>query len=141
MYQRLIASWNRRNAKEFASQFADDCICIGYDGSEMHGRSLVETQLEQIFKGYMTAKYVTIVREVKEIGDNTMLLHALVGMVTPNSSKVDPGKNAVQIMIAQFKNNTGRIILFQNTPAQYHGRPEALHELTQSLQQLADRQP
>jgi hypothetical protein len=32
----------------------------------------------------------------------------------------------------------GRIVLFQNTPAQFHGRPELVEEMTRELQAVAD---
>jgi hypothetical protein len=31
-----------------------------------------------------------------------------------------------------------RIVLFQNTPAQFHGRPSLVEEMTRELQAVAD---
>ena len=40
--------------------------------------------------------------------------------LVPGQSEPNPATNAVQSLVAA----DGRIVLFQNTPAQYHGRPE-----------------
>ena len=41
-YDQLINAWNNRDASTFSNLFTDDAICIGFDGSEMHGKRLAE---------------------------------------------------------------------------------------------------
>ena len=77
-------------------------------------------------------------REVKSLDDHAVLVRAHVGMIPPNGRKIDPSKNAVQAMIACVSETGLAISLFQNTPAQYHGRPEAVEALTDELQRAAD---
>jgi uncharacterized protein (TIGR02246 family) len=139
LYHQLINAWNSRDASAFANLFAYDGVCIGYDGSEMHGREEISTSLAAIFKNHPTAKYVSIVREVKLLGGDLCLVRAHVGMLPPGKTTVDSTKDAIQVMIVRADKQAGLIILFQNTPAQYHGRPEVLGKLTQELQAIADK--
>jgi hypothetical protein len=57
-------------------------------------------------------------------------------MVPPGEKKVKPERNAAQSLIAVKENETWKIALFQNTPAQYHGRPEVSQALTNELNAL-----
>jgi uncharacterized protein (TIGR02246 family) len=139
LYNQLIEAWNHRDAGKFSKLFSEASICIGFDGSEMNGRSAIFSQLSEIFANHPTARYVTIIRETKMLANDVVLVRAHVGMIPPNGHKIDSSKNAIQILIARILDNTQEIISFQNTPAQYHGRPEAQIELTAELQKVADR--
>ncbi|MEJ1237356.1 SgcJ/EcaC family oxidoreductase [Chryseolinea sp. T2] len=138
LYQRLIEAWNKRDASAFSECFADDSICIGFDGSEMAGKATILKQLSQIFNDHKTATYVTIVRDVKMLTDDVFLLHAQVGMIQPGKSTIEPSMNAIQLMVAADHQGVAKISSFQNTPAQYHGRPEMQKQLTEELQKVAD---
>jgi uncharacterized protein (TIGR02246 family) len=136
LYQQLIHSWNKQNAKVFASLFAAEAICIGFDGSQLIGRKEIESALTQIFQDHPTASYLYIIREVKPVAEKVYLLHSNVGMVPPGKTDIDPSKNAVQCMIARNQNDKLEIMLFQNTPAQFHGRPELTEALNKELRAL-----
>jgi len=138
LYRQLIDAWNNRDASAFGALFADDGICIGYDGSEMLGKQVISASLTTIFKDHATAKYVSVIRDTKILDDIFLLVHANVGMLPPGKSTIDKSKNAIQLMLAHIRNGAPRIVLFQNTPAQYHGRPAMQEKLTRELQQVAD---
>ena len=72
-------------------------------------------------------------REVRLVRDGVAILRAVVGMVPPGKTDINPAVNAVQSIVAVRENGAWRIALFQNTPAAYHGRPEASEELTTEL--------
>jgi hypothetical protein len=57
-------------------------------------------------------------------------------MVPPGEEKIKPERNAVQSLIAVKENESWKIALFQNTPAQYHGSPEVSQALTNELNAL-----
>lgn len=137
LYERLIAAWNRRDAHGYATLFASDGAVIGFDGSQMSG-SQIEEQLTQIFKDHPTAAYVTKVREVRGLGsgDSAVVLRAIVGMVPPGQTELNPAVNAVQSMVAEKHSGSWRVALFQNTPAQYHGRPELAEQHTAEIAQV-----
>lgn len=42
-------------------------------------------------------------------------------------------------MIAARDDDEWRIVLFQNTPAQFHGRPDLVTQLTAELREMAER--
>jgi hypothetical protein len=43
---------------------------------------------------------------------------------------------AIQTLVAAKRDGKRRVALFQNTPAQFHGRPELVESLTEELRQL-----
>jgi uncharacterized protein (TIGR02246 family) len=45
LYWTLLGRWNARDASGFAALFEDEGHTIGFDGSEMHGRSEIERTL------------------------------------------------------------------------------------------------
>jgi hypothetical protein len=57
-------------------------------------------------------------------------------MVPPGQSDLNPAVNTVQTLVAAKKDGEWRVALYQNTPAQFHGRPEMVQELTEELRQL-----
>ena len=133
LYRDLIDAWNRRDAAGMAQLMSDAALVIGFDGSEMHGRDEVAATLDRIFADHPTASYVTIVRDVRELSPDVAVLHAHVGMVPPGQSDVKPEVNAAQTLLAARGASGWRIELFQNTPAAYHGRPDAVQKLTAEL--------
>lgn len=135
LYQRMLDCWDRRDAGAFAALFAQDCSLVGFDGSQMEGRSEVEKVLAQIFAEHQTASYVSIVRGVRFLTSDVAVLRAVAGMVPPGQSDLNPAVNAVQTLIASKHDGTWRSAVFQNTPAAFHGRPELSEKLTQELRQ------
>ena len=136
LYQAWLERWNRRSAGEMADLVAEDGNLIGFDGSQINGRSEVEAVLGQIFADHQTAAYVGIVRQVRFLSPSVALLRAVVGMVPPGQSDINPAVNAVQTLVAAKQQGQWRIALLQNTPAAFHGRPELGEQLTKELQQL-----
>lgn len=136
LYQRLINAWNTRNAQAFAGLFTKDGNSVGFDGSQLIGRSQIESTLKEIFAHHPTASYITIVRQIQNVGEEVSILRANVGMVPPGKTDIDPAKNAIQCMVARKHNENWEIILFQNTPAQFHGRPELTEALNKELREL-----
>lgn len=136
LYQQLLNSWNQRDAAAFAANFAQDANIVGFDGSQMSGRSEITAMLGDIFAHHQTAAYVGKVREVCLLSADVAILRAVVGMVPPGGSDINPAVNAIQSLVASKQAGAWRIVLFQNTPAQFHGRPELSAALTEELRQL-----
>jgi uncharacterized protein (TIGR02246 family) len=138
LHASLLDRWNRRDAAGFAALFAPAGSVVGFDGSTVDGAEAIRAHLQQIFADHRPAAYVAIVREVRLLGPATALLRAVAGMVPPGQERVNPAVNAVQSLVVQQDGARWRIQLFQNTPAAFHGRPEAAAELTAELQHAAD---
>ena len=137
LYDRLIAGWNAHSGEEFAAPFADDGHMIGYDGSEQTGRETIGGEMQRIFEDHETASYVAKVRTVDLLSPDAALLRAVVGMIPPGESDLNPERNAHQTVVAKKQDGDWRIVFFQNTPAQFHGRPDLAEALTEELRRAA----
>jgi uncharacterized protein (TIGR02246 family) len=135
LYQELLKRWNNRRASEMTDLFAEDGNLVGFDGSQINGRSEARTVLSQIFANHQTAAYLGIVKEVRLLSPDVAILRAVAGMVPPGESDINPEVNAVQTLVAVKQQNNWIIALFQNTPAAFHGRPELSERLTEELRQ------
>lgn len=135
LYKSLLTAWNQREARTFAGLFAEHAEIVGFDGSQMQGPKVVEEHLSGIFASHLTATYVSIVREVRDLGPEVALLTALVGMVPREGFDINPALNAVQTMVARKHEGQWKIELFQNTPTALHGRPEVILAQSEELRQ------
>src|SRR5579859_3132118 len=136
LYQRLLDSWNRRDAAAYAALFDEEGHVIGFDGSPMTGGVEIEASLRQIFADHVTAAYIGKIRGVRFLSADVAILRAVAGMVPPGASDINPAVNALQTLVATRRDGQWRIVLFQNTPAQFHGRPEVAAALTEELRVL-----
>jgi uncharacterized protein (TIGR02246 family) len=136
LYERLLESWNKRSGTGYSALFSKDANVVGFDGSQMNGQAEIESSLRQIFADHETSAYVGKVREVRLLNPQVALLRAVVGMVPPGRSDLNPAVNAIQTLIAVKQDSEWRIALLQSTPAQFHGRPELAQALTEELRQL-----
>ncbi|WP_199566770.1 SgcJ/EcaC family oxidoreductase [Streptomyces triticagri] len=137
LHRSLLASWNARDAAGFAGHFTEDGTSIGFDGSTVLGREAIEEHLTGIFDDHDPAAYVALVREIRPLGADSALLRADAGMVPPGGTDIEPAANAVQSLVAVRDGaaDRWRIALFQNTPAAFHGDPEAADDLTRELRE------
>ena len=133
LYRQILSGWNRRNADAIADLFDDDGVAIGFDGSELNGRAEISEIHREIFNDHQTGAFVGRVRSVRFLNSGAAVLSAVAGMVLPGESDLDPDRNTVQTLVAVKRNDQWRVAVFQNTPAQYHGRPEQVRSLTQEL--------
>jgi uncharacterized protein (TIGR02246 family) len=137
LYQALIEGWNTGNAQAMGATLAARCLVVGFDGSQMVGRDAATSALAAVFADHETARYVTKIRSVERLGDDTAILYAVAGMVPPGGGEVMSDKNAVQTVVAYRADQGWAVALFQTTPAQLHGRPEEVEALTAELAELA----
>jgi uncharacterized protein (TIGR02246 family) len=138
LHKKLLTCWNQQDGKGMASLFTDDGSTIGFDGSEINGKTQIELEMQKIFSHHQTADYVWKVREVRFLNADIALLRAVVGMVPPGKNTIMPERNAIQSLIAVKEKDDWQIALFQNPPAQFHGRPELSEGLTKELNELVN---
>ena len=136
LYHALLDAWNRRDAAAYAGLFAEDGYVVGFDGSEMIGRAEIEQSLTETFADHQTGRYVAKVRAERHAENDIALLRATAGLVPAGASQLNPDLNAIQTVVAGREEGTWRVLQFQNTPAQFHGRPEAADALTDELRTL-----
>lgn len=137
LYIRLLGSWNSRNADAFAALFAPDGTSVGFDGGQAMTPEGIAGLLAPIFADHPTAAYVAKVREVRPLGPDAAVLRAIAGMVPPGAHELKPDLNAVHALVAEHVDGRWRIVLFQNTPARYDGRPDLAQAHTAELAPLA----
>ncbi|HEV2016723.1 MAG TPA: SgcJ/EcaC family oxidoreductase [Gemmatimonadaceae bacterium] len=140
LYRQLLAAWDKRNARDFALLFASDGNIVGFDGTQVFGQAEVGAHLSEIFSHHQTARYVSIVREVRSLAEGATILSAVAGMVPPDKDDINPDVNAVQTVIAVKKAGAWKVALFQNTPAALHGRPDAAKKLSDELRAALQKQ-
>ena len=133
LYRQLLETWNKRNARDFALLFAPNGNIVGFDGTQVFGQLDVGAHLSEVFSHHQTARYVSIVREVRSLTEGATILSAVAGMVPPGKDDINPELNSVQTMVAVRRSGALRIALFQNTPAALHGRPDDAKKLTEEL--------
>lgn len=138
LYVDLLDAWNSADAEGFAAQFMDDGEVIGFDGSILTSRGEIETEMRRIFTDHKTGTYVGIVREVILLADDVAMLRAVAGVVPAGSSELKQELNSVQRLTAVRRDGRWRAVLYHNTPALFHGRPELVERMTDELRQARD---
>jgi uncharacterized protein (TIGR02246 family) len=136
VYQQLLDAWNRRSAEGMAELFADDGESIGFDGSQSIGREEIFSHLKPIFEHHPTAQYVSKVKDVRFLSSEAAILRAIAGMVPPQQSDINPNVNTHHTLVVVKSDGNWQIQLFQNTPAQFHGRPELVEQMSAELREL-----
>ena len=135
LYHALLRAWNERQGAAFAAKFAADGHVVGFDGSQMAGPDEIGATIAGIFADHQTGRYVGQIRAVQLLRD-TALVRAVAGVVPHGREAIDPALNSVQALVAVRRAGRWQILLYQNTPAQFHGRPELADALSAELQQL-----
>jgi uncharacterized protein (TIGR02246 family) len=140
LYRQLLETWNKRNARDYALLFAPDGSLVGFDGTQVFGQVDIGSHLSEVFSHHQTARYVSIVREVRSLTEGAAILSAVAGMIPPDKEDINPETNAVQTMVAVRKSGAWKIAHFQNTPAAFHGRPDDAKKLTEELRAALKKQ-
>lgn len=78
------------------------------------------------------------VRSVRLVSPEAAILRAIVGMVPPGQSDLNPALNAHQTLIAARRDGLWHIHLLQTTSAQFHGRPDLIQRMTEELRQVRE---
>ncbi|MFI5421014.1 MAG: SgcJ/EcaC family oxidoreductase [Nitrososphaerales archaeon] len=139
LYGASLDAWNKRYPKEYSALFTADADLIGFGGSQMKGKAEIECELRKIFASHQTATYVRKIQEIRFPATDVAVLTAIVGMVPPGKADIAPAVNSIQSLVAVKEGEVWHIALFQNTPAQFHGRPELSENLTRELPYILQR--
>ena len=138
LYDSLVAGWNGHDAEAMAAPFAEDGVVIGFDGSVSSGRQTIGSEMANIFADHETGRYAVKVQSVRALGPQAIILRAIAGLVPPGQTAINPDTNSHQTVVAEALDGQWRIVLFQNTPAQFHGRQGLAEDMTRELQAVAD---
>lgn len=99
LYRLVLERWNARDAAGMAALFSEHAHVIGFDGSDLGSRAMLERSLSQVFAHHQTPPYVSKARSVRVLGD-VAILRGVVGMVPPGQTDLNPDLNAIQTFVA-----------------------------------------
>ena len=136
IYRQLLEAWNIRSARGMADLFTDNGEMIGFDGSLSVGSEEIFSHLKPIFEHHPTARYISKVKNLHFLSPDIAILRAIAGMLPPGQSDINPNVNTHHTLVAVKIDGDWRIKLFQNTPAQFHGRPELVEHMSNELREL-----
>jgi uncharacterized protein (TIGR02246 family) len=136
LYHQILEGWNNASSEQFAAPFAPDGEAIGFDGSRHAGRVGIASDIQRIFANHKTATYVAKIKSVRLLAPGSAALRAIAGLVPPGQPDIRPELNAVQILVATVSDGRWQVAIFQNTPAQFHGRPELVKAMTEELRDV-----
>jgi uncharacterized protein (TIGR02246 family) len=140
LYYEILEGWNKHDGAAMVASFAEDAEVVGFDGSQILGRQAIIAEMDRIFASHETAAYVGKVRRVVRLAQDAALLRAVAGMVPPGQNDINPAVNTIHSLVAARRDGHWRVLLFQSTPAQFHGRPDLTEELTNELRELLPKQ-
>jgi uncharacterized protein (TIGR02246 family) len=134
LFWQIIDGWNQGSGEQFAAPYAEDADHVGFDGTHLKGRSQIASFHQQLFDTWVKgSRLVGKVRSVRFLTPDVALLHAVGGTVMAGQTDLAPERNSVQTLVIVRQNGEWRIAAFQNSRAQYMGRPEAVQQLTEEL--------
>jgi len=136
IYRQLLEAWNIRSARGMADLFTDNGEMIGFDGSLSVGSEEIFSHLKPIFEHHPTARYISKVKNLHFLSPDIAILRAIAGMLPPGQSDINPNVNTHHTLVAIKIDGDWQIKLFQNTPAQFHGRPELVEHMSNELREL-----
>lgn len=119
-----------------AAPFLEDGELLGYDGSQIAGKQHIVAHLQPIFADHPTAAFVGKIKAVRFLSPDAAVLRAIAGMIPPGKSDIEPKVNTHHTVVAVKREGKWNVALFQNTPAQFHGRPDLVEQMTEELRQL-----
>jgi uncharacterized protein (TIGR02246 family) len=138
LYQQLMDGWNRGSGEAFAAPFGEDGDLVGFDGTYLKGRQETISFHQQLFDTYVkVSRLVGKIRHVRFVTPDVAIIHTIGGTIMAGQTDIEPERNSVQTLVAT-KDSKGEWYLtaFQNTRAQYFGRPEQSRALTDELRRL-----
>lgn len=137
LLEQLMDGWNRGSGEAFAAPFAEDADFVAFDGTYTQGRAEIAASHQMLFDRFMGGtRLIGKVRSVRFLTPEIALMHAVGGTVMPGQSDLEPERNSIQTMVVTKQEGQWRIAAFQNSRAQFMGRPEAAQALTEELRRL-----
>jgi uncharacterized protein (TIGR02246 family) len=138
LYFQMIDGWNKGSGDVFAAPFSEDGDLVGFDGTHLKGRQEIASFHQHLFDVFLKgSRLVGKVRSVRFVTSDIAVMHAVGGTVMAGQSDIDPERNSIHTLVA-VKSRSGdkwHLAAFQNTRAQFVGRPEQSQALTEELRQ------
>jgi uncharacterized protein (TIGR02246 family) len=138
LYFQMIDGWNKGDGNVFAAPFAEDADLVGFDGTHLKGHQEIASFHQRLFDTFVKgSRLIGKVRSVRFLTPDVAIMHSVGGTIMAGQSDIESERNSVHTLVAKKGdvNSQWRIVAFQNTRAQYIGRPEMVEALTENLRQ------
>lgn len=134
LYKQMIDGWNSGSGDAFAAPFTDDSDFIGFDGTHMKGPQQISSFHQMLFDRFVKgSRLVGKVRGIRFVRSDVAIMIAVGGTVMGGQSDIEPERNSIHTLVAIKRDAKWHFTAFQNSRAQYIGRPEKSQELTEEL--------
>jgi uncharacterized protein (TIGR02246 family) len=138
LYLQMIDGWNKGDGDVFAAPFAEDADLVGFDGTHLKRRQEIASFHQHLFDTFVKgSRLIGKVRGIRFLTPDVAIMHSVGGTIMAGQSDIESERNSVHTIVTKKgdTNSQWRIIAFQNTRAQYIGRPEMVEALTEDLRQ------
>jgi uncharacterized protein (TIGR02246 family) len=116
LYQQFTDAWDQGDGAALAAVFTDDGDLVGFDGTHLHGRSVIEKFQQNLFDKYLKGTRLTgAVTDVRFLDSSTALVHAIGGTIKKNKMKPTRARDSIQTLVATRASDGWRLAAFQNT--------------------------
>jgi uncharacterized protein (TIGR02246 family) len=134
LYQQMIDGWNEGRGDAFAAPYTDDSDFIGFDGTYMKGRQEIASFHQMLFNKFLRgSRLIGKIRSIRFVTMDVAIMIAVGGTVMAGRSDIDADRNSIHTLVAVKHNVKWYFTAFQNSRAQFIGRPEESHALTEEL--------
>jgi len=134
LYRQMIDGWNSGSGDGFAAPFTDDSDFIGFDCAHMIGRQQISAFHQMLFDSFVKgSRLVGKIRRIRFLSLNIATMIAVGGTVMAGKSDIEPERNSIHTLVAIRHDGKWQFTAFQNSRAQFIGRPEMAQALTDEL--------
>jgi uncharacterized protein (TIGR02246 family) len=132
----MIDGWNASSGDAFAAPYTDDSDFIGFDGTYMKGRREIASFHQMLFDKFLRGSHlIGKIRSIRFVTIDIAIMIAVGGTVMAGKSDIEPERNSIHTIVAVKRDSNWYFTAFQNSRAQYVGRPEESQALTEELRQ------
>jgi uncharacterized protein (TIGR02246 family) len=116
VYQHFMDAWNQGDGEALAAVFTDDGDLVGFDGHHLKGREEIAPWHQQLFDKWLKgSRLVGNVEDVRFVGPDVAVMHAVGGTIMRGKSKPSPGRDSIQTLIVTRRGHEWQVAAFQNT--------------------------
>lgn len=134
LYRQMVDGWNSGSGDTFAAPFTDDSDFIGFDGTHMKGRQQIAAFHQMLFNNFVKgSRLVGKIRHIRFLSSDFAVMIAVSGTVMAGQSNIEPERNSIHALVAIKHDRKWHFTAFQNSRAQFIGRPEESQALTEEL--------
>jgi uncharacterized protein (TIGR02246 family) len=136
LYQQMIDGWNAVNGNAFAAPYTDDSDFIRFDGTYMKGRQEIASFHQMLFDKFLRgSRLIGKIKSIRFVTMDVAIMIAVGGTVMAGQSDIESERNSIHTIVAVKRDSNWHFAAFQNSRAQYIGRPEISRALTEELRQ------